>query len=313
MTKFRQNHNRQRRKGNNFMIRIGLFAILLVGGLLFGFISLDDIIGSGNESAAQQKSNQSFSNEEYNPTPNKDRSFLPSVTGKNQLVHHQYYSLSYNEKHEIPEWVAYNLTRKSLEAKNVKRAKRFNSDPDVKSRSAKHNDYSHSGYTRGHMAPAGDMAFNTQAMKETFYMSNMAPQIRPFNNGIWKELEEQVRDWAYDKEELIVISGPIMTGIEEHIGNNKVGVPKSFFKILVDQDGNRDDAIGFIIPHDVSDKRLQDYAMSIDDIEQKTGLDFFSHYYDDNKEDQVESSFNINRWKFDNKRYRLRVEKWNKE
>lgn len=313
MTKFRQNHSRQRGKGNSFMIRIGLFALLLVGGLLFGFISLDDIMGTGNSSSGNQNPNQSFSDNSYNPPPDEDRSFLPSVSGKNQLVHHQYYSLSYNEKHEIPEWVAYNLTRESLQAPNVKRAKRFNSDPDVKSRSAKHNDYSHSGYTRGHMAPAGDMAFNTQAMKETFYMSNMAPQIRPFNNGIWKELEEQVRDWAYKKEELIVISGPIMSGIDEHIGKNEVGVPKSFYKILVDHDGSIDDAIGFIIPHDVSDKRLQDYAVSIDEIEDKTGIDFFSQYYADNQEQQIESRFNINKWKFDNKRYRLRVEKWNHE
>jgi len=278
MTKFRQNHNRQGRKGNNFMIRIGMFAILLVGGLLFGFINIQDIIGTSIDSSSHNE-HESFTRQSGYIAPNLDRSFLPSVTGKNQLVHHKYYSLSYNEKHEIPEWVAYNLTRKSLQAPNVSRAKRFNSDPDVKSKSAKHNDYSHSGYTRGHMAPAGDMAFNKDAMQETFFMSNMAPQIRPFNNGIWKELEEQVRDWAYNKEELIVISGPIMNGIKEHIGKNKVGVPKSFYKILVDKEGNKDNAIGFIIPHDVSEKRLQEYAV----------------------------------WKFDNKRYRLRVEKWNNE
>ena len=290
------------------MLRIGVFTALLIGGLLFGYISLDDLLSSSGGGGQT-----SYANESFNAPIDEDRTFLPTVSGKNQLVNHSYYSLSYNEKYEIPEWVAYRLTRKSLEAKNVPRAKRFSSDPQVKSRSAVHSDYSHSGYTRGHMAPAGDMAFNETAMKETFYMSNMAPQIREYNNGIWKELEEQTRDWAYKKDDLIVISGPIMSGIQESIGKNDIGVPKSFYKILVDGEGRTADAIGFVIPHAKSDKRLQEYAVSIDEIERLTGLDFFDNYFEESDEEAIEESFNINKWNFDNKRYRLRVEKWNNE
>ncbi len=308
MTKFRQNHTKAKRSGNNFMLRIGVFTALLIGGLLFGYISLDDLLSSSGGGGQT-----SYANESFNAPIDEDRTFLPTVSGKNQLVNHSYYSLSYNEKYEIPEWVAYRLTRKSLEAKNVPRAKRFSSDPQVKSRSAVHSDYSHSGYTRGHMAPAGDMAFNETAMKETFYMSNMAPQIREYNNGIWKELEEQTRDWAYKKDDLIVISGPIMSGIQESIGKNDIGVPKSFYKILVDGEGRTADAIGFVIPHAKSDKRLQEYAVSIDEIERLTGLDFFDNYFEESDEEAIEESFNINKWNFDNKRYRLRVEKWNNE
>lgn len=308
MTKFRQNHTRARRGGNNFMLRIGLFTAILIGGLLFGYISFDDLLNSSDSGGRT-----SYADEQFTQDIDTDRSFLPSVSAKNQLVNHSYYSLSYNEKYEIPEWVAYRLTRKSLQAKNVPRAKRFNADPKVKSRSAVHSDYSHSGYTRGHMAPAGDMAFNATAMKETFYMSNMAPQIREYNNGIWKELEEQTRDWAYKKDDLIVISGPIMDGIQERIGKNDIGVPKSFYKILVDGEGRTADAIGFIIPHAKSDKRLQEYAVSINEIEQQTGIDFFDDYFEDSDEENIEGKFNINKWNFDNKRYRLRVEKWNNE
>lgn len=308
MTKFRQNHTKARRSGNNFMLRIGLLTALLIGGLLFGYISIDDLLSSNNGGGQSSNTNESF-----NAPIDEERTFLPSVSGKNQLVNHSHYSLSYNEKYEIPEWVAYRLTRKSLEAKNVPRAKRFNSDPQIKSRSAVHSDYSHSGYTRGHMAPAGDMAFSERAMKETFYMSNMAPQIRTFNNGIWKELEEQTRDWAYKKDDLIVISGPIMSDIQESIGKNDIGVPKSFYKILVDGEGRSADAIGFIIPHAKSDKRLQEYAVNIDEIEHQTGIDFFDNYFDESDEEAIEGKFNINKWNFDNKRYRLRVEKWNNE
>lgn len=313
MAKFRQNHNKGSRSGNSFMLRIGLFAALLIGGILFGFISLDDLLGDSASGSYQKDREYDHDSSFESISDAGERNFLPSVSGENQLVHHKHYSLSYNERHEIPEWVAYRLTRSSLQAPNVPRAKRFNSDPMVKSRSAKHSDYSHSGYTRGHLAPAGDMAFSKDAMQETFYMSNMTPQIRPFNNGIWKELEEQVRDWAYNKNELIVVSGPIMQGIDKHIGQNKIGVPKSFYKIVMNGEGSRADAVGFIIPHDVSDERLQSYAVSVDEIESQTGLNFFDDYFEDTVEDQIENKFNINKWQFDNKRYRLRVEKWNKE
>jgi len=260
MTKFRQNHQRAKRGGNSFMLRIGLFSALLIGGLLFGYISLDDVLGTSGQS-----NQNTFSNSDYEAPIETARTFLPSVTGKNQRVDHKHYS------------------------------------------------YSHSGYTRGHMAPAGDMAFSETAMKETFYMSNMTPQIRPFNNGIWKELEEQTRDWAYKKDDLIVISGPIINGINERIGKNDIGVPKSFFKILVDGQGRSSDAIGFIIPHDKSDKRLQEYAVNIDEIERQTGIDFFDDYFEEDDEEAIEGSFNINKWNFDNARYRRRVEKWNNE
>lgn len=310
MAKLRQNHTKQRKSGNSFMTRIVSFTVLLIAAIFGGYSFLDDFADSSGASdgSGYEVSSSQYDNSNNTSFVSTDDSFLPSVSGNNQLVQHQYYSLSYNEKNEIPEWVAYELTRKSLEAKNVKRAKRFKSDPKVDSRSAKHSDYTHSGYTRGHLAPAGDMAFNETAMQECFYMSNMAPQIRPFNNGIWKELEETVRDWAYNKGSLYVVSGPIMHGISEQIGNNKIGVPKSFYKILVD--GN--DGIAFNIPHDRLEDRLETYAMSIDDLEQETGIDFFQGF-EDAHEQRFESSYNINKWKFDNKRYRLRVEKWNKE
>ncbi len=306
MTKLRRNHSKQNKSGNSFMTRIVSFTVLLIAAIFGGYSILDDFANSSSSSSGYEDSTIQY--DDSQSFTSTDDSYLPSVTGKNQLVQHKYYSLSYNEKHEIPEWVAYELTRKSLQAKNVKRAKRFNSDPKVNTRSAKHSDYTHSGYTRGHLAPAGDMAFNETAMQECFYMSNMAPQIRPFNNGIWKELEETVRDWAYDKGSLYVVSGPIMDGISKQIGHNKIGVPKSFYKILVD--GN--DGIAFNIPHDRLEDRLESYAMSIDDLERQTGIDFFQGF-DDAVEQRFESSYNINKWKFDNKRYRLRVEKWNHE
>lgn len=246
--------------------------------------------------------------------PVESRNYIPK--DNSDVIHHTYYSLGYNEKTEQSNWVAYRLSKESLEVPNVKRAKRFNYDKDVKSRTAAHKDYSHSGYTRGHMAPAGDMAFNTVAMKESFLMSNMSPQVKVFNNGVWKELEENVRDWAFSNGELIVVSGPIFYSKNpKKIGKQtKISVPDAFYKILLDNEGRDKKSIGFIIPHELAVDPLQDFAVSIDEIEKVTGIDFFDNYFeDDTQEEKMESKYNVKSWKVSQKRYKQRINNWNKD
>ncbi|MBK9735862.1 MAG: DNA/RNA non-specific endonuclease [Saprospiraceae bacterium] len=123
------------------------------------------------------------------------------------------------EQCEQAEWTAYRMDRTKLNVPNVDRSGHFEPDYSVTTRSAFHRDYSNSGFTRGHLVPAGDMAFDTLAMRESFFMSNMSPQLRAFNNGIWKELEENVRDWTYKDETLYIITGPIQSkGQKKTIG-----------------------------------------------------------------------------------------------
>lgn len=243
----------------------------------------------------------------------ENRNFIPQGD-HDQLIHHDYYSLDYNEKYEVPNWVAYHLTEESLRMKNVPRQKRFNPDPEVEGRSAKHSDYTHSGYTRGHMAPSADMAFSTEANKQCFLMSNMTPQLRQFNNGIWRELEENVRDWAYDNDEIYVVSGPIFEDDKpERIGKNKVAVPDAFFKVVLDNEGSKKKGIAFIMPHASSDKHLREYAVSIDRVEQVTGLDLFADLMGDGIEENIESQMNVNQWQINKKRFNQRVNHWNKQ
>lgn len=311
MANIRQNHNRQSKGRGGFMSRIVSFTVMLIGALISIFYFLGDTIGS----SGNHNQNRSQSTEQYVPSSNDiaSRNYLPTGS-RGEVVHHKYFSLSYNEKHEQAEWVAYQLTEESLRAKNVPRAKRFNVDYSVNTQSAFHSDYTHSGYTRGHMAPAGDMAFSQDAMKECFLMSNMSPQTRACNNGVWKELEEQVRDWAYDHDELYIVTGPFLDNTLERIGKkNKVSVPKEFYKIILDLKGPDIKAIGFIIPNDRSDVKLQDYAVSVDKIEQRLGIDVFAELIDKNKQEKIESTFDTSKWKFDKKRYKTRVNSWNKE
>jgi endonuclease G len=240
----------------------------------------------------------------------ESRHFLPTSNG--YIVNHKNYSLSYREDHEQAEWVAYKLTRNNLKKPNVSRTGRFNPDYDVKTRSAYHRDYTGSGYTRGHLAPAGDMAHNIEAMQESFLMSNISPQLRSFNNGIWKELEEQVRDWAFSAGELYVVTGPVLTDLSlRKIGENKVSVPDRFYKVVLDLSGKKERSAAFLIPNSLSTSPLSEYSLSIDSIEALTGIDFFNDLLNEKEEDRLESINMVGEWKFSDKRFQLRVNKWN--
>jgi endonuclease G len=92
----------------------------------------------------------------------------------------------------------------------TKRKDNFRSDPKVKTGSAALSDYKGSGYDRGHLAPAADFKWSATAMSESFYMSNMSPQVPGFNRGIWKNIESTVRNWAVENDEIYIVTGPVL-------------------------------------------------------------------------------------------------------
>lgn len=306
MAKFRQNHQRGDKSGFG-----GLFkrVLMFFGLAIFGFVYIYNTL-SGNDSVGSDRQEIQYQGDQSFTPESNFNDFQPEGSS-GQIINHDYYSLSYNEAFEVPEWVAYKLTAESLRAPRVPRKKRFTEDYEVKSKSARHKDYSHSGYTRGHMVPAGDMAFTEKAMKQTFFMSNMTPQIKAFNGGIWRELEESVRDWAFDNDELYVISGPIFNGKpKDYIGSNRVAVPDAFFKAILDNEGKEKKAIGFIMPHKKSTMTIDKYAVSIDEVERKTGFDFFGNLLKENEE-EIEANFNSKKWRLNKKRHKQRVNNWN--
>jgi endonuclease G len=295
----RRNHARQG-QGLQTTFRLVIFVFVAIGALVGGYIFL------------KKYGHQYFETEEFAESDHPARTFLPSASG--QVIHHTYYTLSYNEKNEQAQWVAYVMDRKMLNVPNLPRYNYFDPDYQVTTRSAFHRDYNSSGYTRGHLVPAGDMAFDTLAMRETFLMSNISPQLRAFNNGIWKELEENVRDWTYKAESLYIISGPIFTGYRKTIGReNKIAVPDAFFKVLLDYTDPERKAIAFILPHEMSERRLQEFMVSVDEVERVTGIDFFNEMINDVEEEKLESQFDKTKWNVSDKRYQLRITKWNYE
>ncbi len=231
------------------------------------------------------------------PTPviDEDSPELPAIPKKdrNRVVKHQYYTLLYNEKHEQAEWVAYILEKKSVLGK-AERANNFRVDPDVPTGSAAPEDYRNSGYDRGHLAPAGDFKLNQTAMSETFFMSNMSPQLHEFNAGIWEQLESRVREWTKQRGKVYVVTGPVLEDGLPTIGQkNQVSVPKEYYKVVYDPE--KQQMIGFLIPNRQSFKQLGALSMKVDDIEKKTKLDFFPAIEDD-LEEQLESQTKPEEW-----------------
>jgi len=232
-------------------------------------------------------------NQEKNKAQSFD--FLPTST-TNQIVKHNYYSLSYNEKYEQAEWVAYELKKNYVRSSNFKRPY-FIEDPKVKTGSADWRNYKKSGYDKGHLCPAGDMEFEINAYNDPFFPSNISPQIHEFNGGIWNRLEQKVRYWATKYDGVYVITGGVLESNLNTIGQEKVFVPNYFYKILLDNSNGEYKMIAFLVPNEKSDKPLYSFVVSVDTIEKMTGIDFFPDLPDSN-ENHLESSLNLSSWSF---------------
>lgn len=220
---------------------------------------------------------------------------LPS-SSTGEIVVHDHFSLSYNEPYEQAEWVAYMLKKSHLTYDDRKRPY-FIEDPKVKTKSADWRNYKGSGYDRGHLCPAGDRRFSEYAYNETFYTSNISPQDRDFNAGIWNRLEMQVRQWAKRYGDLFVVTGGILENGLEEIGEEDVDVPKYYYKIIAK--GNKDNlkVLGFLMPNRESSESLQNFIVPVDKIERETGLDFFPKL-PNNEESELEEKSSIAGWKF---------------
>ena len=199
---------------------------------------------------------------------------IPATSPKDIIVLHTGYSLLYNETCEQAKWVAYELTKE--ETNNIfKRTNKFKPDPAVQTGTANDNDYAGSGYDKGHLAPAADMGWSSTTMAESFYYSNMSPQLPGFNRGIWKRLEELVRSWAIEYNSVYIVTGPVLTDGLPSIGANKVSIPRYYYKVILDYTEPGIKGIGFIIPNTSSSEPMYNYAVTIDSVEKFTGIDFY--------------------------------------
>lgn len=198
----------------------------------------------------------------------------------NQVINYQSIRVNFNPSLRIPNCVAYELTATMVsmaDAPDHESRKNYNYARDNSVKSCPENwEYRGSGYSRGHMAPAMDMRWDKTAMKQCFYMTNMCPQDTKLNNDHWRVLEEKVHRWAKRDKRLMVYTGPIMGKTPKLIGKNKqdIAVPDAFFKVVYAPDQGR--AIAFIYPNTPCPGGVKKYAVTVAEVERRTGLTFSS-------------------------------------
>jgi endonuclease G len=199
---------------------------------------------------------------------------IPKIQSGDTIIRHTGFTLLYNEKHEQASWVAYELTKEETNSM-YRRTNKFRTDPKVKTGTARDSDYKASGYDRGHLAPAADMGCSQITMAESFYFSNISPQVPEFNRGIWKQVEEKVRDWAIHNDGVYIVTGPVLRDSLPTISTIHLSVPEYYYKVILDYRKPDIKGIGFIIPNKGSALPMMNYAVSIDSVEKITGIDFF--------------------------------------
>lgn len=158
--------------------------------------------------------------------------------------------------------------------------------------------YSSTSQQRGHLCPAADNKWSADAMRDCMAMTNIIPQSGPLNEKLWSTLENKCRTWAQRDKAIWIVAGPIYTEEDQtFVGKANARKPSSCFKaILYVEDMENARAIGFVFRNGANPGDLGTYAMSIDELEERTGYDFFSALPDD-IEDAVESSYDISYWK----------------
>ncbi len=229
---------------------------------------------------------------------------LPKLEEGEELIEHQALMLVYSEEHEQAKWVAHIISKQIVEG-SVTRTNDFRTDPKVKTGSAVQLDYfikyeqqgeasyDGLGYDRGHLAPSADFRWSQTALSESYFYSNMSPQLGVFNREGWAHLEGAMRSYVTKNNvDLFVITAPVLTDDLEVIerGVNQVSIPKYFYKIAYDMENQI--AIAFLIPHKEFEHKIDYYAVSIDSIESLTGIDFFPNLPDD-IENKIEKQNNV--------------------
>ncbi len=225
---------------------------------------------------------------------------LPS----DNYIEHAAMILCYAEEHEQARWVSHIILPDVKDGKAF-RSNDFRIDPKVTTGTAIQEDYFLTdtlengiveydgfGYDRGHLAPSADFRWSPQALSESYYYSNMSPQLPEFNREKWAELESYLRKYVSEENTpLYIVTLPILKSdlnkIERSI--NKVSIPNQFAKVAYDPINKR--AIGFLMANDLQEYPLEHYAQTVDSIEAISGLNLFK-----NISESIESKIDKKSW-----------------
>ena len=214
------------------------------------------------------------------------------------------YALAFDVNAKVPLWVVESLTRERSLVFDKGRRRPFTQDPDLPPGTSPRNEDFRGGiYDKGHMAPAEDSDWDAEASRETYYLSNVTPMVgRKLNRTLWKRLEEEVRNWAQCSNQLYVVTGPVLPtdmARASRIGPSRVALPTQFYKVVYQPSTRR--AAAFLVPNaEQSGKEFERFATSVDEVEKRTGLDFFAAL-PDALEKEVEARVSSTPWRITNR------------
>lgn len=197
-------------------------------------------------------------------------------------LEYDYYEVCYSEDHFQAFWTFHKLTKESING-NQKRTNNFKRDyrllDPIGSR-----DYRGSGFDRGHLVPAGDMKLNHTSMSESFYMTNMSPQISAFNSGVWRALESGIRKEVLKRGDAFVVTAPILNSLINYDRIwSSVSIPDEYYKIVYFPEDQS--MIAFLIPNkSQKGHKYTEFRVTVDELEALTGFDFFSELPDELEE-----------------------------
>jgi endonuclease G len=243
--------------------------LILISILCLVVVIVYALQSSSEPALSNTESKQEEQKQEIVPTENITHLEYPALLPNEKIISHTGYSFVYSEEHEQAKWIAYELTKEETNSL-FERTDKFLVDPMVSTGTAQNSDYLKSGYDKGHLAPAADMGWSALTMKESFYFSNMSPQLPGFNRGVWKRLEELMRSWAIDNKAIYIVTGPLLSKGLPTIGSNGVSIPNYYYKVILDYTQPEIHAIGFVLPNASSSATLNTFAVSIDDVEKQT-------------------------------------------
>ncbi len=202
-------------------------------------------------------------------------------------------AVHFNSTRGIANCAIYELVNNELNG-TAERGNEFMADDGVKGCPSPQ-DYAGSGMDRGHLVPAGDLKWSEEAMRQSFLLTNVAPMHKALNEGGWAKLEEKVREWTARDSALLVFTGPVLSDQDTTLTSGRVTVPSAYYKVIMAPCVRPMRAIAFIYPNGHSGGWLSQYAVSVDEVERRTGLDFFPTLPDE-EQGRIESTVNLDAW-----------------
>lgn len=233
---------------------------------------------------------------------NKSRSYQADLLDVNatignseiQIKDYTGFRVAFDAANHTPRWVSWELLGSETDG-DISRSSKFWQDSEING-CPNTTDYTGSGFDRGHMCPAADQKWSSDAMHDCFSLANIAPQDHKLNTGAWKTLETKERSWAQRDSALIIVAGPIYSSSNpKQIGKIGIKVPDAYFKIIAAPYLESPRGIAFVYPNMTAPGNMENYVMTIREVEKLTGLDFL-HDLPDDIESIIESSTSFRDW-----------------